>query len=151
MLAGGYVADKTRRHDLEASVALFIAALLVVIIGAVDLHFTVLVFCFTIAGFFSGVIRPARDMMIRNAAPRGATGKVFGFVFSGSSIGGGIAPVVYGLMLDFGKPSWIFYTSGAFMILCMVVVLLSGRAARRIADRHGHHDRPKAKDPSAAT
>jgi MFS family permease len=135
VLAGGYVADKTRRHDLEACVALFVAALLVVIIGAVDLHFTVLVFCFTIAGFFSGVIRPARDMMIRNAAPRGATGKVFGFVFSGSSFGGGIAPVVYGFMLDFGKPSWIFYTSGAFMILCMAVVLLSGRAARREADR----------------
>ena len=130
VLAGGYVADKTRRHDLAASGALVAAAVLVTIIGGVDLHFTVLVFCFTIAGFFSGVIRPARDMMIRNAAPRGATGKVFGFVFSGSSIGGGIAPVVYGFMLDMGKPSWIFYTSAVFMILCMIVVLLSGRAAR---------------------
>ncbi len=107
-----------------------------VIIGGVDLHFTVLVFCFTVAGFFSGMIRPARDMMIRNAAPRDATGKVFGFVFSGSSFGGGIAPVVYGFMLDTGKPSWIFYTSAVFMILCMIIVLLSGRAARRIAGRH---------------
>ena len=133
VLAGGYVADKTRRHDLAAAGALFAAAVLVTIIGGVDLHFTVLVFCFTIAGFFSGVIRPARDMMIRNAAPQGATGKVFGFVFSGSSIGGGIAPVVYGFMLDMGKPSWIFYTSALFMILCMVVVLLSGRAARAAA------------------
>ena len=133
VLAGGYVADKTRRHDLAAAGALFAAAVLVTIIGGVDLHFTVLVFCFTIAGFFSGVIRPARDMMIRNAAPRGATGKVFGFVFSGSSFGGGIAPVVYGFMLDMGKPSWIFYTSALFMILCMIVVLLSGRAARRAA------------------
>ncbi len=141
VLAGGFVADKTRRHDLEACVALFVAAVLVVIIGGVDLHFTVLVFCFTIAGFFSGMIRPARDMMIRNAAPLGATGKVFGFVFSGSSIGGGVAPVVYGIMLDIGKPSWIFYTSAAFMILCMIVVLLSARAARPIADRHGHQDR----------
>jgi FSR family fosmidomycin resistance protein-like MFS transporter len=134
VLAGGYVADKTRRHDVEACVALFVTAILVAIIGGVDLHFTVLVFCFTIAGFFSGVIRPARDMMIRNAAPRGTTGKVFGFVFSGSSLGGGIAPVVYGFMLDTGKPSWIFYTSAAFMVLCMVVVLLSGRAARRAGE-----------------
>ncbi len=80
-------------------------------------------------------------VVIRNAAPRGATGKVFGFVFSGSSIGGGVAPVVYGIMLDIGKPSWIFYTSAVFMILCMIVVLLSARAARPIADRHGHQDR----------
>ncbi len=40
------------------------------------------------------------------------------------------------IMLDIGKPSWIFYTLAAFLILCMIVVLLSGRAARRIAGRH---------------
>lgn len=138
VLAGGYVADKTRRHDLEACIALFAAAVMVFVIGGVDLQFTVLVFCFTIAGFFSGAIRPARDMMIRNASPPGAAGKVFGFVFSGSSFGGGIAPVVYGFMLDIGEPSWIFFTSAVFMILCMIVVLLSGRAARRVAGRHGN-------------
>lgn len=134
VLAGGYVADKTRRHDLVAGGGLCVAALLIAIIGGVDLHYTLIVFCFTIAGFVNGMIRPARDMMIRNAAPRGATGKVFGFVFSGSSLGGGIAPVVYGFMLDMGNPSWIFYTSAAFMILCMIVVLLSGRAARAAAE-----------------
>ena len=63
----------------------------------------------------------------------GATGKVFGFVFSGQSFGGGIAPVVYGFMLDMGNPSWILFTSAAFMILCMIAVLQSGRARRAAA------------------
>ena len=129
VLAGGFAADKTRRHDLIAGGGLCVTAVLITIIGGVDLHYTAIVFCFTVAGFVNGMIRPARDMMIRTAAPRGATGKVFGFVFSGQSFGGGIAPVVYGFMLDIGNPSWIFYTSAAFMILCMIVVLLSGRAA----------------------
>jgi MFS family permease len=133
VLAGGYAADKTRRHDLMAGAGLCVSAVLIAIIGGVDLHYTAIVFCFTIAGFVNGAIRPARDMMIRNAAPWGATGKVFGFVFSGTTFGGGIAPVVYGFMLDAGNPAWIFYTSAIFMVLCMIVVLLSGRAARAAA------------------
>ncbi len=74
------------RPCFPSCIALFVAAVIVVIIGGVDLHFTVLVFCFTVAGIFSGMIRPARDMMIRNAALRGAMGAVAGEV--GANRGG---------------------------------------------------------------
>ena len=130
VLLGGYVADQTNRHDLVAAASLTVAALILVIIGAVNLHYTVLVFCFTLAGMVNGLIRPARDMMIRNAAPRGSAGKVFGFIYSGQSVGSTITPLIFGLMLDFGHPAWIFYTSAIFTVFCLAVILLSGRAAR---------------------
>ena len=70
-------------------------------------------------------------MMIRNAAPKGATGKVFGFVFSGQSLGGGIAPPIFGFLIDIGQPAWVFYISAVFLCVCATVMLLSGRSNRR--------------------
>lgn len=134
VLVGGLFADKTKRHDLIAACGLIVSAVIVLIVGEVNLHYTLLVFAFSSAGLISGVIRPARDMMIRSVSPQGSMGKVFGFVFSGQSIGGGIAPVIYGYLIDIGQAVWIFYTSAIFMLLCMGVVLLSGRSARRHAE-----------------
>ncbi len=131
VLVGGVFADKTKRHDLIAACGLLASAVIVLVVGEVNLQYAVLVFAFSFAGLISGVIRPARDMMIRNVSPEGSMGKVFGFVFSGQSIGGGIAPVIYGALIDIGQSVWIFYSSAIFMVLCMAVVLLSGRAARR--------------------
>lgn len=130
ILIGGYVADKTKRHDLYAAGGLLAASVVMWLVGSIDFSLWVLVAIFTFAGVANGMVRPARDMMIRNAAPKGATGKVFGFVFSGQSLGGGIAPVVFGIFIDMGKPAWIFYTSAVFLTVCATVMLLSGRASR---------------------
>ena len=105
--------------------------------GAVDLPDAWLVFVFTLAGLFQGVIRPARDMMIRAASPKGSIGKAFGFVFSGQAIGGGISPVVFGAMIDFGAPEWVFYASALFLMLCILAVLGSAREARKAANAAG--------------
>jgi MFS family permease len=133
VLIGGYLADKTSRHDLIGALAMLCSAILVAIVGAVDLHYFLLVAAFTTAGLVQGIIRPARDMMIRNAAPKGAQGRVFGFVFSGQSFGGGAAPILFGIFLDLGMPIWIFFTSALFMVLCMTVMLLSARSSRQAA------------------
>jgi MFS family permease len=131
VLVGGVLADYDKRHALTASVALFVTAVISLLIGAVDMHYAVLVFFFTLAGLVQGVIRPARDMMIRAASPKGSIGKAFGFVFSGQAIGGGISPLVFGAMLDFGAPEWVFYASAIFLVLCILAVMGSAREARK--------------------
>lgn len=131
VLAGGILADFDKRHALTASIALILTALIAMLIGSVNLHYALLVFFFTLAGLVQGIIRPARDMMIRAASPKGSIAKSFGFVFSGQAIGGTIAPVAFGLILDFGAPEWVFYTSGIFMIICMFAVIGSAREARK--------------------
>lgn len=134
VLAGGWVADQSTRHDLIASISFAVAALLVAIVGLIDMHYVLIVFCFTVAGFVDGMIRPSRDMMIRKASPKGGMGQIFGFVFSGTTIGGVVAPITYGIILDSGHPAWVFYVSSAFMVMCMLFILASGRAARRRAE-----------------
>jgi MFS family permease len=131
VLVGGVLADYDRRHALTASVALFATAVISVVVGAVDMHYVLLVFFFSLAGLVQGIIRPARDMMIRAASPKGSVGKAFGFVFSGQAIGGGISPVLFGAMLDFGAPEWVFYASAFFLVLCILAVLGSAREARK--------------------
>lgn len=130
VLAGGWVADQSKRHDFIAAAAYLTAGTVVALIGSINMHYMVIVFCFVLAGFVEGMIKPSRDMMIRASAPRGGTGQVFGFVFSGQTIGGMVAPITYGLILDYGNPAWTFYVSAVFMFLCMTIILISGRAAR---------------------
>jgi FSR family fosmidomycin resistance protein-like MFS transporter len=131
VLAGGFVADKHNRHDLVAGGALFLTAIIAVIVGSFDLQTVLLVCVFSLAGWIQGIIRPARDMMIRTASPKGSIGKAFGFVFSGQAIGGTIAPVVYCFFIDKGTPAWVFYSSAVFMVLCMFAVLGSARESRK--------------------
>jgi MFS family permease len=133
VLAGGLVADKNNRHDLVAGGALLLTAVLCIIVAEINLHYTLLVFVFTVAGLIQGIIRPARDMMIRAASPQGAMGKVVGLVFSGQAIGGAIAPVAYGFVIDIGHPSLVFYSSAVFMVLCAAAVYGSYRETRRQA------------------
>ena len=131
-LVGGFVADRFGRHATAAAVALTVSAGIAVLVGMVDLHVTVLAFVFTLAGLLQGIIRPARDMMIRAASPRGSIGKAFGFVMSGQAVGGTIAPVMFGAILDFGAPAWLFYASAVFLLVCMLSVLGSAREMKKI-------------------
>jgi MFS family permease len=63
-------------------------------------------------------------MMVREVTPEGSSGKVFGFIFTGQNVGGGIAPLILGFVLDNFPPQYIFFTSIIFMVLCVVTILL---------------------------
>lgn len=130
VLVGGWLADHARRHELVAALGLGISAGVLTLIGAYNLPMIALVLIFVFAGLTNGLIGPARDMLIRRASPKGSMGKVFGFVFSGQTIGQAVAPLAFGLMIDSGVPAWIFYTSALFTVLSMVVVLISAKYSR---------------------
>lgn len=127
VLVGGWLADFTKRHELVASIGLGISAIVLLLIGLYDLPGILVVGIFAFAGLTNGMIGPARDMLVRRASPKGSMGKVFGFVFSGQTIGQAVAPLMFGFMIDSGVPAWIFYTSALFTILCIVVVLVSAQ------------------------
>jgi MFS family permease len=127
VLVGGWLADKTKRHELIAVIGLGISAVTVLFVGLYNIPGFLLVVIFTFAGLTNGMIGPSRDMLIRRASPKGSMGKVFGFVFSGQTIGSAIAPLLFGFMIDTGAPAWIFYTSAIFTVICMLVVLISAK------------------------
>jgi MFS transporter, FSR family, fosmidomycin resistance protein len=142
VLCGGWLADKTKRHETVAVIGLGISAVTVLMVGIYDIPGILLVMIFAFAGLTNGMIGPSRDMLIRRASPKGAMGQVFGFVFSGQTIGSAIAPLLFGFMIDSGAPAWIFYTSAIFTVICMLVVLVSAK--------HSAPAAPKAETKPAA-
>jgi MFS transporter, FSR family, fosmidomycin resistance protein len=85
---------------------------------------------FTIAGFFSGAVAPSRDMMVRAITPKGASGKVFGFVTTGFNIGGVITPLVFGAILDLAQPRLVFWLVAIVSLATILTIVGAGRPAR---------------------
>lgn len=109
ILVGGFFADRVRRHDLVAAFGLLAAAALTVPVATQAVPASLLPVLLAIAGAAGGITNPSRDMIVRNATPPGASGKVFGFVYSGLDVGSFIAPPVFGLLMNQGLPAVIFW------------------------------------------
>jgi len=130
ILLGGFFADRVRRHDLVASFGLLAAACLTVPIATQSVSPTLLPFLLALAGAAGGVTNPSRDMIVRNATPPGASGKVFGFVYSGLDIGSFVAPPLFGLLMGAGLPAVIFWIAvGLYTVNAGLVMLIRQRAA----------------------
>jgi MFS family permease len=133
VLAGGFIADATRRHAEVAAAGFGAAAAITFAIGTFDLGVLLLLPAMAAAGFLAGMIMPSRDMLVRAAAPPGMAGRVFGFVTTGFNIGGTIGPMLGGWFMDHGAPRWIFYSSVCFMLATVAMVLVGDWRARRRA------------------
>jgi len=123
VLAGGVVATRTARHALVAAIGLFVGAVVALLIGVIDLGPALLMIVMAIGGWFSGVIMPSRDMIVRSITPPGSFGKVFGFVTMGFNIGGIIAPIIFGVVLDGGRPEWVFLFTAVFSVVAVATVM----------------------------
>ena len=87
IVAGGFLATRTTRHDLVAAAGLLAAAVLLAIVGTDVLPIAATVPMFVLVGFSIGCTGPSRDLIVRNATPKGAAGRVYGFVYSGLDLG----------------------------------------------------------------
>jgi MFS family permease len=137
VLAGGVLADRNRRHDLVALWAFGLTALVMVILGLVSLPLVVVIGLFAGIGFAQGLVRPARDMMVRAATPEGGMGRAFGFLSTGISVGGALAPVLFGWLIDLGRADGVFYLIAGFMGLGMIAVAAGSRRRRDAGGEDG--------------
>ncbi len=137
VLAGGFLADHTRRHGQVAAACFAVNAAIVFVIATIGLPPLLLTAAMASAGFLGGVIAPSRDMLVRNAAPPGAAGRAFGIVSTGFNIGGIISPLLFGWIMDQNLPHWVFGASVVFMVLTVLLALVTER---------GPHEKRAASD-----
>jgi MFS family permease len=123
VLVGGYVAARTKRHAIFAGACLLAFSGVAVFIGMQPLGATGLIVAMAVAGLFSGIIMPSRDVIVREATPPGAFGRVFGFVTTGFNVAGIIAPLVFGALMDHGGPAWVFYIAAATSVVAVITVV----------------------------
>jgi MFS family permease len=127
VLAGGFLADRTRRHGQVAAACFALDAAIVLAIAAIPLPPSMLLAAMAAAGFLGGVIAPSRDMLVRDAAPPGAAGRAFGIVSTGFNFSGILAPLLYGFIMDQHMPHWVFGASVVFMSLTVLLALVTDR------------------------
>ena len=127
VLAGGYLADRTKRHGNVAAACFAINAVIITLIATINLPSAVLTAAMGLAGFLGGVIAPSRDMLVRNAAPAGAAGRAFGIVSTGFNFSGILSPLLFGWIMDQNLPHWVFGASVAFMVLTVLLALVTDR------------------------
>ncbi len=124
ILAGGFVASRTSRHDFVAAAGMGVNAIAILIVAMHLIPGGAVAVALAVAGFASGMVAPSRDLIVRASTPPGAAGRVFGFVYAGLDVGSLATPVLYGWMLDHGMPQAVFYTVAAFTFTAMLTVLL---------------------------
>jgi len=129
VLLGGLIADRTRRHDLVIVAGFCAAAGVAATLGLVSLPIAAMVGGLSVVGLAQGMIRPSRDMMVRNIAPPGSVGTVFGFVTAGLNVGSAVSPIFFGWLIDSGLSGGVFVVAAGAMLLALGAALLAGGRA----------------------
>lgn len=131
MLLGGHLAARTAHHDMVIAGAFLVAALSAALLGSGLADGMLMWVPIAIMGLAAGIAGPSRDLLVRAAAPRNATGRVFGVVYSGLDIGLSFAPLMFGALLDAHHPGWVFGLIGLFQAAALFTAFGVGRSAAR--------------------
>lgn len=126
MVCGGFLASKAARHDRTIAIAFTASGFFAMVIAAGVVPPIFAVILMGAVGFGAGIAGPSRDLLIRAAAPKNATGRVYGVVYSGLDVGLAIAPLIFGTLMDAGKPAWVFAGVGLFQWLAMLTAMSVG-------------------------
>ncbi|MFL5285309.1 MAG: MFS transporter [Rhodopila sp.] len=119
VLVGGWFADTFKKHVLPFVLGLIVlSALLMLMVNWLTLPAAALAALTFASGLALGASRTPRDVMVKDAAPPGQIGKVFGFVSAGLPLGSAVTPVPFGLLIDKGHPDLV-------LALVAIILLLS--------------------------
>ncbi len=128
VLVGGFVAARSIHSDRVVAICMALGALLLGLCATGWPGGTGTMVLLAITGFAIGIGGPSRDMMIKRATPKEATGRVYGLVYSGLDVGFALSPMVFGVFMDHG---WYRATLGG----AALVLLLSVLAALGVGQR----------------
>lgn len=129
-LVGGWVADRTTRHLGFTIVLTVIASALVLLVALEPLSAGMTMAVLFLAGLLTGASRTPRDVMVKDAAPPGEVGKIFGFVSAGLPLGAALTPVPFGALMDMGRADLVLVLSAA-LLLASLLFIGSARASVR--------------------
>ena len=136
MLMGGFVAAKRPAHsDRVVATCMSIAAVLLALCATGWLGATGTMAVLAATGFAIGIGGPSRDLMIKKATPKGATGRVYGLVYSGLDVGFALSPVIFGAFMDRGWYAATLACAAAVLLLSVGAALGVGRQTAQAQTR----------------
>ncbi|TAL17531.1 MAG: MFS transporter [Aquabacterium sp.] len=140
MVVGGFLLARVARLERIISACLLLSAVLLLCVGQGWLpgaHAGAFALALTAAaGIGSGLAGPSRDMLIKQAAPPGATGRVYGMVYSGLDLGFALAAPIFGALMDHGRADGVFGGAALSLVLgvaCAAMVGVRVAAGRQLS------------------
>lgn len=130
MVLGGFLAAKSVHHDRTIALSFSFSAMMALVLAAAVAPAWLAVALMGAVGLGAGLAGPSRDLLIRAAAPKNATGRVFGVVYSGLDSGLAVGPLVFGTLMDASRPAWVFICIALFQTLAIATVVGVGRSSR---------------------
>jgi MFS family permease len=147
MVAGGFVLTRVERAESLITAALCASALLLLLVATGWLPGVPALLLASAAGLGTGLAGPSRDMLIRRASPPGATGRVYGMVYSGLDLGFALAAPLFGALLDAGSARGVFVGSALALVAAVASAWFIG-AFTGVAPAG---DRPRRSSAAAAS
>ncbi|MDL2337545.1 MAG: MFS transporter [Pseudomonadota bacterium] len=131
IVIGGFFAAQSERLEKIIGTCLLASAAMLALVGTGVVPGVMAAVLTAVAGFGTGLAGPSRDMLIKRAAPPGATGRVYGTVYSGLDLGFALAAPVFGSLLDHGMASGVFYGSALTLVFGVVSAAAVGLGIHR--------------------
>ena len=135
MFVGGFVAAYGQQHgvfssDRVVAASMSAGALLLLLCAAGWMGGGGTMVALAVTGFAVGIGGPSRDMLIKKATPKGATGRVYGTVYSGLDVGFALSPVIFGQFMDRGWYALTLVGAAVSLGLAVYAALGVGRRVR---------------------
>lgn len=122
MLVGGAYTKVDSALEKIVMITFGTAAVMALVMAFTRLDPMVFMVLLAAIGFITGLAQTSRDLLIRRVAPPNATGRVYGFVYSGLDAGTAFAPLVFGGMLDAKAPAAVWVGVAVLQVLLVLVV-----------------------------
>ena len=122
MLLGGLIAKRVQVPERVVTICLLVSILVTGLLATSWVPHDAIAMIFLAIGLGFGMSAPSRDLMIRAATPQGASGRVYGIVYSGIDLGAAVGPILFGVLLDTGYPKMLFIGAACAMLLMVFTV-----------------------------
>jgi predicted MFS family arabinose efflux permease len=126
MVVGGWLVTRMPRNEKQIAMAYGVSAIGAFAIAINGLPATLALVLIAFMGFAYGLAGPSRDMLIKKSTPKGATGRVYGVVYSGADVGFAIGPVLCGWLIDHQLGSGVFFALALFQLLAIAYAYTVG-------------------------
>jgi FSR family fosmidomycin resistance protein-like MFS transporter len=120
MVYGGHLLRDPQRSARVVAFGFGSAALVALLIAFGDWSSTMVPVLFALMGLGAGIAGPSRDLLVKQATPEGATGRVYGVVYSGLDVGMSLAPALFGALMDAGQYRGVWI--GVALALALLIV-----------------------------
>jgi predicted MFS family arabinose efflux permease len=126
MALGGFLVARAERLERTIALCMAGAAGLLLLASTGWLPSPVAMAVVALAGVGTGLAAPSRDMLIKRASPPGATGRVYGTVYSGLDVGFALGAPLFGWLMDHGQPQAVFVGAALMLLLAIVSATVVG-------------------------